>query len=124
MNRLTSTIIDPEPELSVYTSGSWTDSRTESIQRTPFPQLRAAVAGAATYFLASTSTMVSADPLLLDRRRDNSVVVGYVVQIPRRRISMSEARRIALDAMVQSDRLRDEFAEREARTSALWQVLA
>lgn len=124
MNRTTSTTIESEPVIHVYASGTWTDDRSESFQRPAFPQLRAALAGAATYFFASTSTMVPADPLLLDRRRDNSVVVGYVVQIPRRRISMSEARRIALDAMAQSDRLRDEFAEREARTSALWQILA
>jgi hypothetical protein len=53
----------------------------------------------------------------------NKPLVEAILEVScRRRISMSEARRIALEIMQQSDRLRDEFAEKEARASALWHI--
>lgn len=37
---------------------------------------------------------------------------------------MSEARRIALEVMAEAERRREEFADKEARHGALWDIVA
>lgn len=70
--------------------------------------------------LATTVTNILLPPPVYDRGRETSSVV-WPLRLQGRRISMKEARRLALAAMEKAERRRAEFAEREARLSAIWE---
>ena len=53
-------------------------------------------------------------PWLPDRRRDTATVIIFQVSPYRRRITLSEARHLALDAIRQAEQRRARFAEEEA----------
>jgi hypothetical protein len=56
-------------------------------------------------------------PLLPDRRRDTATVIIFQVSPSRRRITLSEARHLALDTIRQAEARRARFAEEEGSRS-------
>jgi hypothetical protein len=79
------------------------------------------LAGVALLFMASPSSVMIADPWLQERRRETSTVLGMAVYAPRRRMSVAEARSVALAILYESEARRIRFAEEEARRSAVWE---
>lgn len=69
--------------------------------------------------MASPSCTTPA-PWLMDRLRDSSSVYGLYPTKRYRRISFSEAKRLALHALFQAEAERIEIADREARSTYEW----
>ncbi len=77
--------------------------------------------GSAFFAFASTVSSVSFPPTIYDPRRETSSVICFLVAPLGRRISLNEARRLALTAMAKAEQRRAEFAEREATLLAIWE---
>jgi hypothetical protein len=67
-------------------------------------------------FFASTATPLPV-PWLPNPRRDTATVIIFQVSPYRRRITLSEARHLALDTIRQAEARRARFAEEEASRS-------
>jgi hypothetical protein len=70
--------------------------------------------------MVGPSCTTTPDPWLLDRLRASSSVYGLYPARRYRRISVSEARKLALQALFQAEVERIEIADLEARTSYDW----
>lgn len=71
--------------------------------------------------LAPSSSMPGLEPWMLSKRRETSAVMGIMTTLPYRRITMAEARRIALSIMKEAEERRLSFAVEEARRYAIWE---
>jgi hypothetical protein len=79
-----------------------------------------AVAGILLSVMSSPCTTISPSPWLLGRFRDSSSVYGLYPAKRYRRISLSEARALALQALFQAEAERIEAADWEAKTAYEW----
>ena len=79
------------------------------------------LAGSTVFALASTVTSLPLPPPPYNRRDETSSVISYLVAPQLRRITLYEARELALAAMEQAEQRRAAFAELQARLLAIWE---
>jgi hypothetical protein len=92
-------------------------------KRQPLTRLGAVTTGIILSVMSTSCTTIAPPPWLLGRFRDGSSVYGLYPAKQYRRISLSEARTLALQALLQAEAERIEVADWEARTAYEWFVV-
>jgi hypothetical protein len=77
--------------------------------------------GVAALFVISSSTTAVADPSLRIPERDTATAPSVSQAVSRKRISIGQARRLALAVLAEAERERAEYADEEARIAAIWE---
>jgi hypothetical protein len=80
------------------------------------------VFGGAIFVVASITTSVPPPLAPFDRRRETSTILRLYAPTRRRRISLAEAREIALSVLAEAEKRRADFSAQEARLIAIWEV--
>ena len=75
----------------------------------------------AVFAFAPTVTSMPLPAPPYDRRRETSSVISFIASSRGRRITLAEARELALAAMEQAEQRRAAFAEREAKLVSVWE---
>ena len=78
--------------------------------------------GLAIFAVASITTSVPLPPAPFDRRRETSTVLRLYAPTRRRRISLAEARQIALSVLAEAEKRTADFSAQEAKLIAIWEV--
>lgn len=78
--------------------------------------------GGALFVLASLTTSLLPSPVPFDRRRETSTILRLYAPTRRRRISLAEARQIALSVLAEAEKRRADFSAQEARLIPIWEA--
>ena len=81
----------------------------------------ARLAGTALLVAGSTASSIPIPPPLYDRRRQTATVVFFHIQ-RWRRVSLTQARQMALAALAEAENRRAAFAEQEAKLTTIWEA--